>query len=187
MLVQSQQNSIPYRDRPPIGVLLTWDIRSGNQPVMHDEGSFFAIIRGMPVQRDDPIRHLSDLYPESWHCHPEHHLWNIDVLICRMLVYTILNVILALLYVCLVLVFGILLLIIASTLVITTLFQPLRLFLQRFIDRGVLSQKGRRAGRRPFPTLQSSSEEVADTLLPLKAVRPSSSWINLRSFRVRYL
>ena len=73
-------------------------------------------------------------------------LWEIDVLIRRTLVYSILTVILALLYASLVFVFGSLvrglldqqqnpLVIVASTLVIAALFQPLRHGIQRVIDR----------------------------------------------------
>ena len=80
-------------------------------------------------------------------------LWDIDVLIRRTLVYTILTIILALIYVGLVFVFGTLLrglfgqqqqsplVIVASTLVIAALFQPFRLSLQRFIDRRFYRRK----------------------------------------------
>jgi len=73
-------------------------------------------------------------------------LWDIDVLIRRTLVYTILTVILALIYAGIVFSFGTLLraflgqqqnplVIVASTLVIAALFQPLRHGVQRVIDR----------------------------------------------------
>jgi hypothetical protein len=80
-------------------------------------------------------------------------LWEIDVLIRRTLIYTILTVILALIYVGLVFVFGTLLrglfgqqqqsplVIVASTLVIAALFQPFRQSLQRFIDRRFYRRK----------------------------------------------
>jgi hypothetical protein len=79
-------------------------------------------------------------------------LWDIDVLIRRTLVYTILTVILALIYVGLVFVFGSLvrglldqqqnpLVIVASTLVIAALFQPLRHGIQRVIDRRFYRRK----------------------------------------------
>ncbi len=72
-------------------------------------------------------------------------LWDIDIIIRRTLVYTILTVILALIYTGLVLGFGSLvrslldqqqnpLVIVASTLVIAALFQPLRHRIQRAID-----------------------------------------------------
>jgi len=79
-------------------------------------------------------------------------LWDIDVIIRRTLVYTILTVILALIYAGLVLGFGSLvrglldqqqnpLVIVASTLVIATLFQPLRHGIQRVIDRRFYRRK----------------------------------------------
>ena len=79
-------------------------------------------------------------------------LWDIDVLIRRTLVYTILTVILALIYAGLVLGFGSLvrglldqqqnpLVIVASTLVIAALFQPLRHGIQRVIDRRFYRRK----------------------------------------------
>jgi hypothetical protein len=75
------------------------------------------------------------------------HLWDIDVLINKVLVYGTLTVLLALVYVGLVIGLGSLVrlftgqllqspvVIVASTLVIAALFQPLRHRLQRFIDR----------------------------------------------------
>ena len=79
-------------------------------------------------------------------------LWDIDVIIRRTLVYTILTVILALIYAGLVLGFGSLvrglldqqqnpLVIVASTLVIAALFQPLRHGIQRVIDRRFYRRK----------------------------------------------
>lgn len=79
-------------------------------------------------------------------------LWDIDVLIRRTLVYTLLTVILALIYAGLVFVFGSLvrafldqqqnpLVIVASTLVIAALFQPLRHGIQRVIDRRFYRRK----------------------------------------------
>jgi hypothetical protein len=79
-------------------------------------------------------------------------LWDIDVIIRRTLVYSTLTVILVLIYVGLVLVFGTLvrhvlgqqenpLVIVASTLVIAALFQPLRLGIQRVIDRRFYRRK----------------------------------------------
>ena len=79
-------------------------------------------------------------------------LWDIDVLIRRTLVYTILTVILALIYAGLVFGFGSLvrslldqqqnpLVIVASTLVIAALFQPLRHGIQRVIDRRFYRRK----------------------------------------------
>jgi hypothetical protein len=75
------------------------------------------------------------------------HLWDIDVLINKALVYGTLTVLLALFYVSLVIGLGSLvrifrgqvsqspIVIVASTLAIAALFQPLRHRLQRFIDR----------------------------------------------------
>lgn len=79
-------------------------------------------------------------------------LWDIDVLIRRTLVYTILTVILALIYAGFVLGFGSLVrglldqqqnpvVIVASTLVIAALFQPLRHGIQRVIDRRFYRRK----------------------------------------------
>ncbi len=79
-------------------------------------------------------------------------LWDIDVLIRRTVVYTILTVILALLYVGIVFTLGDLLRgffgrqqnplgIVASTLVIAALFQPLRHGVQRVIDRRFYRRK----------------------------------------------
>jgi hypothetical protein len=79
-------------------------------------------------------------------------LWDIDVLIRRTVVYTILTVILALIYAGLVFVFGSLvrgflnqqqnpLVIVASTLVIAALFQPLRHGIQRLIDHRFYRRK----------------------------------------------
>ena len=80
-------------------------------------------------------------------------LWEIDVLIRRTLIYTILTLILALIYVGLVFVFGTLLrglfgqqqqsplVIVASTLVIAALFQHFRQSLQRFIDHRFYRRK----------------------------------------------
>jgi hypothetical protein len=80
-------------------------------------------------------------------------LWDIDVVINRALVYGTLTGILALIYFCLVFGFQLLvggltgnvshspLLIVGSTLVIAALFQPLRLRIQRIIDRRFYRRK----------------------------------------------
>ena len=100
-------------------------------------------------------------------------LWDIDVLIRRTLVYTILTVLLILVYVGLVFVFG-------------TLFQPLRHGLQKVIDRRFYRCKYDAAR-----TLKNFSaplrgeidlEQLSDPLVTVvqETMQPSSVWLWLR-------
>jgi hypothetical protein len=124
-------------------------------------------------------------------------LWDIDVLIRRTLVYTILTVILALIYVGLVFVFGALLrglfgqqqnplVIVASTLVIAALFQPLRQALQRFIDRRFYRSKydATKTLKNFSETLRGEIdlEQLSDHLVTVvqETMQPSSVWLWLR-------
>jgi hypothetical protein len=79
-------------------------------------------------------------------------LWDVDVIIRRTLIYTVLSIILVLIYVGLVFIFGAFLrnvvgqqqnplVIVASTLVVAALFQPLRHGIQRVIDRRFYRRK----------------------------------------------
>lgn len=124
-------------------------------------------------------------------------LWDIDVIIRRTLVYTILTVILASTYFGLVYVFGTLLrglfgqqqnpvVIVASTLVIAALIQPLRHGLQKVIDRRFYRSKYDAAKTlRDFSkTLRGEIdlEQLSDHLVTVvqETMQPSSVWLWLR-------
>jgi hypothetical protein len=124
-------------------------------------------------------------------------LWDIDVIIRRTLVYSILTLVLALIYVGLVFVFGALLrdlfgqqqnplVIVASTLVIAALFQPLRHGLQRVIDRRFYRSKYNAAKiLANFSTTLHSEidlEQLSDHLVTVvqETMQPSSVWLWLR-------
>ena len=125
-------------------------------------------------------------------------LWDIDVLIRRTLVYTILTVILALIYVGLVFIFGTLLRdflgleqqnplgIVASTLVIAALFQPLRHGLQKVIDRRFYRSKYDAAKTLTnfSTTLRGEIDlaQLSDHLVTVvqETMQPSSVWLWLR-------
>jgi hypothetical protein len=125
-------------------------------------------------------------------------LWDIDVIIRRTLVYTILTLILALIYVGLVFALGALLrslfgeqqqnplVIVASTLIIAALFQPFRQFLQRFIDRRFYRSKydAARTLTNFAATLRSEVdlEQLSDHLVTVvqETMQPSSVSLWLR-------